>query len=551
MRLLCVASVVLWATSAAEGKAVPSLPDFGDTYHVKGVISLPYAEIVEPFEGWFDLPAKSSRIDYYHGQVSTYQLGAQQQFGVSYKITPETTEAEMNVMKCFQVNGTKDEVVRPQASLPDVQGFQFLRMEYYGGSLCEVWQNVTTVGHKKNTYTLWVTNAEKSADGHKATSVPLHYEMMGYNTLLGSHYDKYLVDYKEFSARFDPKVFSLPEGMSCGGFPGPGVEHHLLANPMKELIHTSASGRSQKMFLHFKEKFQRRYSDDMEHEEREHAFLHNLRYVHSKNRAGLPFSLALNSLSDRTLSELATMRGRKRSKTPNNGLPFPSKLYGGVKVPESLDWRLYGAVTPVKDQAICGSCWSFATTGAVEGALFLKTGSLQVLSQQMLVDCSWGFGNNGCDGGEEWRAYEWIMKHGGIATTETYGAYMGMNGFCHLNSSQLTAHIKSYTNVTSGDAEALKLALFKNGPAAVSIDASHRSFVFYSHGVYYEPACGNTTDDLDHAVLAVGYGTLNGEPYWLIKNSWSTYWGNDGYILMSMKDNNCGVTTDATYVTLA
>lgn len=109
----------------------------------------------------------------------------------------------------------------------------------------------------------------------------------------------------------------------------------------------------------------------------------------------------------------------------------------------------------------------------------------------------------------------------------------------------------------------------------MNVDASHRSFVFYSYGVYYEPACGevhfnlftfvlllpspwhilalpgNTTDDLDHAVLAVGYGNLNGEPYWLIKNSWSTYWGNDGYILMSMKDNNCGVTTDATYVTLA
>lgn len=149
------------------------------------------------------------------------------------------------------------------------------------------------------------------------------------------------------------------------------------------------------------------------------------------------------------------------------------------------------------------------------------------------------------------------------------------NGFCHVNSSELTAQIQSYTNVTSGDALALKLALFKNGPVAVNVDASHRSFVFYSYGVYYEPACGefhfnlftfvlllpspwhilalpgNTTDDLDHAVLAVGYGNLNGEPYWLIKNSWSTYWGNDGYILMSMKDNNCGVTTDATYVTLA
>uniref|UniRef100_A0A8C5EXA4 Digestive cysteine proteinase 2-like n=1 Tax=Gouania willdenowi TaxID=441366 RepID=A0A8C5EXA4_GOUWI len=539
-----------WLT-CTEGKAVPSTPDFGKSYHLKGVISLPYAEIKEPFESWFDLKSKSSRVDYYHGQVSTYQLGSDKDFGTSYKISPETTEAELNVMKCFQVNGTKEEAVTTQSTLPDVQGFQFLRMEYYGGSLCEVWQNVTTVGNKKNTYTLWVAHPEGAAGIKDGTATPVHYEMMGYNTLLGSHYDKYLVDYNEFSTQVDPKVFSLPDGMTCEGFPGPGVEHHMLVNPMKDFIHTTSVGHAEKMFHHFKEKFERQYSDEREHAKREHAFVHNLRYVHSKNRAGLSFSLALNSLSDRTMSELATMRGRKRGKTPNRGLPFPSMLYAGVTVPESLDWRLYGAVTPVKDQAICGSCWSFATTGAVEGALFLKTGSLQVLSQQMLVDCSWGFGNNGCDGGEEWRAYEWIMKHGGIATTETYGAYMGMNGFCQLNSSQLTARIQSYTNVTSGDANALKLALFKNGPVAVSIDAAHRSFVFYSHGVYYEPACGNTPKDLDHAVLAVGYGTLNGEPYWLIKNSWSTYWGNDGYILMSMMDNNCGVTTDATYVTLA
>lgn len=540
-----VVAFLLCTVIGTKGKAVPPLPDFGKAYHVKGVISLPYAEIQEPFEAWLDLAAKSSRIDYYHGQVSTYQLGADQQYGTAYKISPETTESELNVMKCFQINGTKDDAVQPQASLPDVLGFQFMRMEYYGGSLCEVWQNVTTVGNKKNTYTLWVTRSESGPD-----ATPLHYEMMGYNTLLGSHYDKYLVDYKVFSANVDPKVFSLPEGMTCGGFPGPGVEHHILANPMKELIHTSAVGHTQRIFNHFKDKFQRQYASQREHEEREHAFVHNLRYVHSKNRAGLSYSLELNSLSDHTMSEMAMMRGRKRSKTLNGGLPFPP-VYKNVKVPESLDWRLYGAVTPVKDQAICGSCWSFATTGTIEGALFLKTGSLQVLSQQVLVDCSWGFGNNGCDGGEEWRAYEWIMKHGGIATTETYGAYLGMNGFCHLNESQLAARIQSYTNVTSGDAEALKVALFKNGPVAVSIDASHRSFVFYSHGVYFEPACGNTTDALDHAVLAVGYGNLDGEPYWLIKNSWSTYWGNDGYILMSMKDNNCGVTTDATYVTLA
>lgn len=324
----------------------------------------------------------------------------------------------------------------------------------------------------------------------------------------------------------------LPTGMSCEEFPGPGVEHHMLANPMNDLIHTSAAGHSQRIFGHFKEKFQRRYEDDKEHELRQQAFIHNLwwddwscdaaswercsflhgggffcRYVHSKNRAGLSYTLEMNSLSDRTMSELATMRGRKHRKTPNKGLPFPVMQYRNVDVPESLDWRLYGAVTPVKDQAICGSCWSFATTGTIEGALFLKvkdifvcvcvwpllvsiqpslpsvfsvvtefinfflglvhskcvkcrvgeavdagfwlkrdsskhvtqdlilvfqTGSLQVLSQQILMDCSWGFGNNACDGGEEWRAYEWIMKHGGVALAESYGPYMGMVRFSLL-----------------------------------------------------------------------------------------------------------------------
>ncbi|KAG7280469.1 hypothetical protein CRUP_033770 [Coryphaenoides rupestris] len=501
-RCECAAAAVLLLCAVTEAKAVPSPVEFGKTYHVEGVISLPYAEIKEPFEGWFTA-GKASRVDYYHGQVSTYQLAGQQPWGVSYKITPETTEEEVNAIKCFQVNGTKEESVSPQATLPDLQGFQFLRMEYQAGFLCEVWQNVTAVGYKKNTYTMWVSRAEGGQD----PPTPVHYEMMGYDTLLGSHYDKYLVDYK------------------CEGFPGPGVEHHLLANPLKDLIHAPVAGHAQRMFGHFKEK-----------------------YVHSKNRAGLSFALALNPLSDRTASELAAMRGRRgRGKTPNKGLPFPSNKYQGVQLPDSLDWRLYGAVTPVKDQAICRSCWSFSTTGAIEGAFCMKMGYLQVLSQQMLIDCSWGFGNNGCDGGEEWRGYEWIMKHGGLATTETYGPYMGMNGQCHLNETQLIARIHSYTNVTSGDGE----ALFKNGPVAVSIDASHRSFVFYSHSVYYEPACGSTVDDLDHAVLPVGYGTMKGEPYWLVKNSWSTYWGNDGYVLMSMKDNNCGVATDATFVTLA
>ncbi|NWX16179.1 CYSP1 proteinase, partial [Aegotheles bennettii] len=309
------------------------------------------------------------------------------------------------------------------------------------------------------------------------------------------------------------------------------------------------------VFHHYRRRLGRRYSSARELEHRQSIFVHNMRFVHSRNRAGLSYTLALNHLADRTPRELGALRGRRRSGTPNHGQPFPTELYTGLILPESLDWRLYGAVTPVKDQAVCGSCWSFATTGAMEGALFLKTGVLTPLSQQVLIDCSWGFGNYACDGGEEWRAYEWIKKHGGIASTESYGPYLGQvrgaNGYCHFNHSELVAQLAGYASVEPGNTVALKAALVKHGPVAVNIDASHKSFAFYANGVYEEPHCGNEMSALDHAVLAVGYGVLHGKGYWLIKNSWSTYWGNDGYILMAMKDNNCGVATAATFPILA
>ena len=112
----------------------------------------------------------------------------------------------------------------------------------------------------------------------------------------------------------------------------------------------------------------------------------------------------------------------------------------------------------MKDQSVCGSCWSFGSVGSLEGTLYLNTGRLVRLSQQALVDCSWGFGNNGCDGGEDWRVYQWMMAHGGIPTEDSYGPYLGQDGYCHLNQSTVGLKIKGWVNVTSGDTEALKVS---------------------------------------------------------------------------------------------
>ncbi|XP_074642740.1 digestive cysteine proteinase 1-like [Tubulanus polymorphus] len=518
-----------------------SKPDFGDYYQVVGTLQLPYAELVEPFIAFYDAKAGKSRIDYYNGMVKTFQRSDVGTYGKSYKIAPMSTYKVMNQLTCFLSEGDASSRITPQSVLPDMSSLSFVKKEVVAGVPCLVYANVTVIGLKKNSYTLWV-NAQ--------TGAPVRYEMMGFDNLLGSHYDKYYVNYFNFDKldRPNPAVFEVPNNGSCGGFPGPGAEHRVLMNPMQEYIH-NYDGHIHHMFENFKMTHKRRYNNTVEHASRKHYFRQNVRFIHSKNRANLGYTLAVNHLADKSDDEMKMIRGLKH--TPgiyNGGKPFHLENYDLNKVPDQMDWRLYGAVTPVKDQAVCGSCWSFGTAATIEGAYFLKTGHLVRLSQQMLMDCSWGEGNNACDGGEDFRSYQYIMKNGGLASEESYGPYLAQDSFCHSKTVPVTAKITGYVNVTSFDLTALKVAIANHGPISVGIDASHKSLSFYANGVYYEPKCGNKPDQLDHAVLAVGYGEMNGEKYWLIKNSWSTYWGNDGYVLMSQKNNNCGVATAATYV---
>ncbi|XP_020293033.1 digestive cysteine proteinase 1 [Pseudomyrmex gracilis] len=553
MSNLKMSTLLLLIGICCAAKASPTLkaPVFSRTYTVKGTLHIPYAEIEEPFYAWYDGNSGRSRIDYYGGMVETYQLSDRGLYGSSIKVAPVTTETFTNVNMCLEVNGTSDMKIQTQSIVPDTSGMECIGEEMINGLLCEKWRLVEEVGGKTNKYTLWIRYKKSPSLPKTKEPIPVRYEMRGFNSLLGSHYDHYYLEYDWYSfTKPSDDVFKIGENITCTSFPGPGENHIYTFNPMREFVH-NYEDHLHKAFDKFKKTHNKKYLNELDHMYRKNIFRQNMRFIHSTNRANLGYQLAVNHLADRNDLELKALRGKQYTPGSNGGASFPHDVEKEIAdCPDTMDWRLYGAVTPVKDQSVCGSCWSFGTTGAVEGAYYMKYKKLVRLSQQALIDCSWGYGNNGCDGGEDFRSYKFIMKHGGLPTEEDYGGYLGQDGYCHIDNVTLTAKITGYVNVPSGDVNSLKIAIAKHGPVSVAIDASHKTFSFYSNGVYYDPTCGNTEDKLDHAVLAVGYGTMDGKGYWLIKNSWSNYWGNDGYILMAQKDDNCGVLLAPTYVTM-
>merc|ERR1711967_52478 len=269
--------------------------------------------------------------------------------------------------------------------------------------------------------------------------------------------------------------------------------------------------------------------------------------VEEHNAQGHPFELGENQFSDLTQEQyrVAAGLGYKAPDTMN-GLPHLGvHEHNGEELAASVNWVTAGAVTPIKDQGQCGSCWAFSTTGSTEGAWQIGSGNLVSVSEQQLVDCATAT-SSGCQGGSMAGAIQY--ESGTAMATEASYPYTARDGTCK---SSFTAAIpqggvtgyKSVGNIFFGASKSSMQSAIQQQPVSIAIEADQSSFQSYKSGVL-SSGCGT---NLDHGVLAVGYGSESGQDYWLVKNSWGTSWGMDGYIKISSDSNVCGVLNQPVY----
>ena len=294
-------------------------------------------------------------------------------------------------------------------------------------------------------------------------------------------------------------------------------------------------------FLKFLAKHNKSYGTKAEFEFRLAQFKETFAKMVAHNASNGTSTVGINQFADLTAAEMKRLTGfQHQPKAEDNVKILPTD-----NLADEVNWVEQGAVTPVKNQGMCGSCWAFSTTGAIEGAEFIASGTLTSFSEQQLVDCATGtWGNMGCNGGLMDYAFRYVEKY--PLETEADYPYKGVDGKCAYDASKGVGKVKGFADVKPNSPDQLKAAIAK-GPVSVAIEADQYIFQGYTGGVITSSTCGQM---LDHGVLAVGYGSENGQEYFLVKNSWGPSWGANGYVKIGAGSSNvCGILSQPSYPT--
>ncbi|KAI5638532.1 papain family cysteine protease domain-containing protein [Phthorimaea operculella] len=521
-----------------------------DKYHVEVTKYLTQAGLTEDVKIW--KTAKESRIEYNNGAVKSFVTKGRRKrdSGFTYEIHPETyglDEDELNVMKCLKTKRRRW-ISGPEDILPDPEDFEYAGEEERGSLLCSKFVKETKLD-ENNIFkeTVW---ASYNKEGK--WFAPSRYEIETINTWTANLDDHDIWEFENFETDFDEKEYLDATKYCPKGTEVTDPDHDEAVTKHLTFVNPDNKHHVDHVFKAYKKKFNKNYPKH-EHSMRRNIFQKNLRMIKITNRKNLGYKLAVNKFSDRTPEEMKLHMGLMRRPEGRKGLEFPyddlenNSSYPLETLPKEYDLRLQGIISPVQNQEDCGSCWTFGTTSAIEGAIARKNGgNLIRLSNQALIDCAWEFGVSGCQGGFDTAVYDWAKKYG-MPKLSDYGQYESSEGYCHIDNVNTTYKIKDYVDVPPNSILSLKVALIENGPLSVSVHVSD-AFKLYNSGVFYDLNCENRPEELNHEVTLIGYGEHNGETFWILKNSWGQEWGLDGFMHILAKDNNCGVMTEPTYV---
>eukprot|EP00890_Picochlorum_soloecismus_P001827 jgi/Picsp_1/2645/NSC_00875-R1_cathepsin l len=525
----------------------PIPPIWPKSYSVSYEFSLPYTADVQQQAVRYDVRF-SKFVNDRHSRLRIDSLNQSNilliKHNRQYEIIPRLSE------QICSVSSAQEEDLSLEA-LPNVDGWEFVGDLNFRGQDAILWQYEVQNEEKHIHYKFYMTRDQ----------VPLRFHMLGTELFGGAHFDEWVMDYRGYDP--DPSVkhvFQTPN--LCQGKESYSGRSH--APRWKSMLpRVNYSGHKEYDAFLLEHNPQRLHMSLRDYQRRVTIYLENKDRIsiHNSNPQRT-FKMAMNKFGDWSRDEfLAVMLPNNKIDVgmDNNlaqderSIPYKPKIDPSL-VPNAVDWRGTPLAGKVKDQANCGSCWAFGAVGAMEAAWTMFSGKPIQLSEQQVMDCSWGYvpGREGaasaCNGGDAYAGVGHIVQSGGIATSEEY-AYLGQGYYCRENETLKVARFKGYSKVPRYNDQALMEAVYSHGPVAVSLDASQDSFTFYSSGVYLEAKCMWRPDQLDHSMMLVGYGTdpVSGLDYWLIKNSWSIHWGDNGYVKVARSGHGCGASTDALY----
>merc|ERR1719265_552847 len=517
MRLVLLLAGLSPYAEAAANVVAPVMPK---EYSAVIRMTMPYIGVEMPLRVLTS--AEAQKIEYYDGlQVDVHNANGTYKYSFNNSVrtclyTPSSAGPR-------ETRARKGSALEALTFLPNLTQYTFAGDELVGGILC---QKFTFYTHR---------SAEGLMDDHisfywdAVLGKPVRWHMHARHVTFGSHTDEYIMDYLSFQLQpVAPADLVVPE--VC-------AEKSVKAEVSSQLREFLAAVQAPSMVKEL-----------------------NLKHAGTTRFRESPFH-------GLTSAEVLRVRGGKRqgsSRTSRRTLEHQQliRVHQAPEVqeplPKDFDWRTArpGVVGPVKDQGMCGSCWAYGAIEPIESIQAVQTGKFEVLPEQFIVDCAWtnntgaSHGNLGCDGGDpDIGVLEIVRKFGGIVpTAAAYGTYLSVNGYCKdTRLMDVGAKVTGWVDIKARDEQALLHALVTKGPISIGIQVPEE-MLYYESGVLKVDSCKNDATQIDHAVVLTGYGTdEKGIDYYTIRNSWSTYWGDEGYVKIARGDNDCCVSCEAGY----